>query len=710
MGCGSSAPVAADLSHLTGAERAAVLSPPLVAQQQSSKALLDAPSSPRAQAADFAKKSSAASLASAASAASAASSTASHAQAGAAAPHAASSAAAASPAAAGAEKRGRTDGLSYSPTTGAVVGDAAGAAAQAAAEAHGIPSFPDELTHRLQPSLRPLSERYEIDKKVLGVGGFGEVRGCTRRADGRRMAVKTISKLKFAGEAERALMVDEVQLMHRVRGHANVVELAEWSEDQANFYMIVELCTGGELMERIVKEDHFSERVASRLFRQMAAGVQWCHSRLVCHRDIKPENFLFESREPGALLKITDFGLACVGTQTHAAGGSAPQAAHASQRATRSFLRPSLTPSRLLPPSPPPPLPPQRASLPQPLASADALIEDACGSAYYIAPEVFQRAYSKEADVFSLGVNLFLMLSGTVPFGAHAKTEEAIYSALQTEPLRFEGAWQRTTPAVRELLSGLLEKTPEKRYTLAQVLAHPWVAGDAASDTKIDRTVLASLMNFTAKNKFKKEALRLAASAMTASDVAQLRAAFMRLDADNSGFITFSELTAEVGKLGVSDYTRIGEAMGQMDADGDGQISYEEFITAVVDRQLVHHQNKVWWAFCEYDLDGDGKITRDELSRALAMNGEAPERLAGYIAEFDTDGDGSINYEEFMRMLLPKDVKFRVKREVPVSESRKAALVAEVTAKSAAAAAAATAALAAAEEAAVAKAASAALR
>ena len=125
------------------------------------------------------------------------------------------------------------------------------------------------------------------------------------------MAVKSISKLKFAGEHERTLMVDEVQLMHRVRGHVNVVELAEWCEDQANFYMVVEICGGGELMERIVQQDHFSERVASRLFRQMAAGVQWCHSRLVCHRDIKPENFLFEGRGDGALLKLTDFGLAC---------------------------------------------------------------------------------------------------------------------------------------------------------------------------------------------------------------------------------------------------------------------------------------------------------------------------------------------------------------------------------------------------------------
>ena len=287
----------------------------------------------------------------------------------------------------------------------------------------------------------------------------------------------------------------------------------------------------------------------------------------------------------------------------------------------------------------------------------------AAGSAYYIAPEVFRGAYSKEADIFSLGVNLFLMLSGSVPFGARARTEEAIYAALQNETLRFEGTWERATPAVRELLSGLLEKDPAKRYTLAQVLAHPWVAGDAASDASIDRSILSSLLSFTAKNKFKKEALRLAATAMTAQDVARLREAFMRIDADNSGFITASELGEEVSKLGVADSDRIKVAMREMDADGDGKVSYDEFITAVVDRQLVHHQNMIWFAFCESDLDGDGTITRDELNRALVMHGEPPEKVAAYIGEFDTNGDGSIDYEEFMRMLLPKDVKVSRERE-----------------------------------------------
>lgn len=83
--------------------------------------------------------------------------------------------------------------------------------------------------------------------------------------------------------------------------------------------------------------------------------------------------------------------------------------------------------------------------------------------------------------------------------------------------------------------------------------------------------------------------------------------------------------------------------MRQLDTDGDGHISYEEFLTATAERQLINHQNHVWWAFCQYDRDGDGYITADELKEAL--DEESAERIDEYIQEFDRNGDGVIDYE-----------------------------------------------------------------
>jgi len=452
--------------------------------------------------------------------------------------------------------------------------------------------------------------------KILGVGGFGEVRLAIRKSDGKQLAIKKISKIKFRGDKERDLMVNEVKLMYRVRGCEFVVELIEWAEDLANFYMVVELCEGGELMTRIIEAEHFSERVAAAYFQQMCLGLKHVHENLVVHRDIKPENFLLDSKDTNAKVKLTDFGLS-IG-----------------------------------------------------IPYADTVLDEACGSAYYIAPEMFKGEYTKEADIFSLGVNLFLMLSGTVPFGAEANSDAQIYKAIKHDPLVFGSEWDNSTAAIKELLMGLLEKDPKKRYTLVQALNHPWVTGVAASTSKVDAKVISSLISFNRNNKFKKNALNLIASTFEASEVAMLREQFIKIDQDNSGQINLAELRAAIEKTGQKSGESINNAIANIDVDGDGSISYEEFLAAVIERQLIHRQNKVWWAFCEYDQDSDGKITVEELKKALTEQGvskdgettkETNEKVASYIAEYDLNGDGVIDYEEFMKMLLPKDTKYKIK-------------------------------------------------
>ena len=103
----------------------------------------------------------------------------------------------------------------------------------------------------------------------------------------RSVAVKILSKIKFAEEQDHADMVQEVEMMERVTGHPHVVEMYDYFEDRAGFWIVVELCTGGELMERIVQTSSFSERLASRYFRQMLEGLKWCHDHHVVHRDLK---------------------------------------------------------------------------------------------------------------------------------------------------------------------------------------------------------------------------------------------------------------------------------------------------------------------------------------------------------------------------------------------------------------------------------------
>ena len=446
----------------------------------------------------------------------------------------------------------------------------------------------------LAPSLRQISERYSVTSVVLGKGGFGEVRLAHRLCDGVKVGVKIISKVKFRGEEERRLMMLEAELHHRVTGHPNVTALLEWLEDPGNFYMVLELATGGELMERIVSMRSFSERTAAKYFKQMALGLNHIHSKLVVHRDLKPENFLLANDSEEAVIKITDFGLS------------------------------------------------------SPLPSPSAVLTDPCGSAFYIAPEIFSRAYTKAVDVWALGVILYLLLSGNVPFGASAKCETDVYTAIKHEALQFGPEWNTLTGHARELVSGLLEKDPHKRYTLEQALAHPWVAGESAPDAPIAASLVESLRTFNAQNKFKKAALKMVASSLSAADVAALRASFHKIDSDNTGYLSYAEMKTALENMGISggdDVTR--SIIENIDADGDGQISYEEFLVAALDRKLLEHQKNIWWAFCEYDLDGDGRITAEEIRQVLGGN-ESKENVQRMISEFDVNGDGFIDYSEFM--------------------------------------------------------------
>lgn len=444
---------------------------------------------------------------------------------------------------------------------------------------------------------------YTLGRKI-GAGGFAEVQEGTDIRTGKVYAVKVLSKLVYAAEKDREHMRTEVELMAKLVGHPNVVNLHETYEDKKNFYLVMEYCTGNELMAVIEKMRTFTEQDAARMFRQMCLGVQWCHQHRVVHRDLKPENFLFADAGEQAALKLADFGLATE------------------------------------------------------IKEQDSIIHDACGSAYYIAPEVFTRRYTKAVDVWSLGIILYLLLSGTVPFGFHAEEEAAVYKEIQTKPMKMEGAeWSHTTAAARELISGLLEKDPAKRYTIEQALEHPWVTGEAGT-APISKSIIKSMQNFNRKNKFKKDALKLIASTLSAVEVQKLRQTFHEIDADHTGTISFVEMAQACKRMNLD--VDLESMMRTMDEDGDGVINYDEFITATADRQLVHHQNNIWWAFCEYDTNGDGFITAEELRAALGEGDR--EQAAKYLAEFDRDNDGKIDYEEFMRMVLPKDLRIRIAR------------------------------------------------
>ncbi|XP_052874235.1 CDPK-related kinase 4-like isoform X2 [Gossypium arboreum] len=267
-----------------------------------------------------------------------------------------------------------------------------------------------------------LGAKFELGKEV-GRGHFGHTcwaKGKKGEVKGKSVAVKIISKAKMTSAISVEDVRREVKILKALSGHKNMIKFHDAFEDANNVYIVMELCEGGELLDRILSRGgRYTEGDAKNIIVQILSVVAFCHLQGVVHRDLKPENFLFTTRDEDAPMKIIDFGLS-------------------------DFIRP------------------------------DQRLNDIVGSAYYVAPEVLHRSYSVEADMWSIGVITYILLCGSRPFWA--RTESGIFrSVLRADPNFDDSPWPSVSLEAKDFVKRLLNKDHRKRMTAAQALAHPWL-------------------------------------------------------------------------------------------------------------------------------------------------------------------------------------------------------------------------------------------
>ncbi|CAI9292555.1 unnamed protein product [Lactuca saligna] len=434
--------------------------------------------------------------------------------------------------------------------------------------------------------------------KELGRGQFGVTYLCTENSSGHTYACKSILKRKLASKNDKEDIKREIQIMQHLSGQPNIVEFKGTYEDRQSVHLVMELCAGGELFDRIIAQGHYTEKAAATICRQIVNVVHVCHFMGVMHRDLKPENFLLSSKDENSMLKATDFGLSV-------------------------FIE------------------------------EGKVHRDIVGSAYYVAPEVLRRSYGKEIDIWSAGVMLYILLSGVPPFWA--ETEKGIFDAILEGVIDFESQpWPSISRSAKDLVRKMLTQDPRKRITSAQVLEHPWLReGGEALDKPIDSAVLSRMKQFRAMNKLKKLALKVIAESMSEEEIKGLKAMFVNMDTDNSGSITYEELKSGLARLGSKlSEAEVKQLMEAADVDGNGTIDYIEFITATMHRHRLERDEHLYKAFCHFDTDNSGYITMDELEKAMKEYGMGDEAtIKDIISEVDTDNDGRINYEEFCAMM-----------------------------------------------------------
>ncbi|CAN6445283.1 unnamed protein product [Victoria cruziana] len=423
---------------------------------------------------------------------------------------------------------------------------------------------------------------YKIGKK-LGQGQFGTTYLCVHKVSGEQFACKSIPKRKLLCQEDYEDVRREVEIMRHLRGHPNVVTIVGAFEDAIFVHLVMELCAGGELFDRIIQKGHYSERKAAGLIRTIVGVVEACHSSGVMHRDLKPENFLFADAREEAPLKTIDFGLSI-------------------------FYK-----------------------------SGDFFF-DVVGSPYYVAPEVLKKHYGPQADVWSAGVILYILLSGVPPFWA--ETEQGIFRQILQGPLDFQSEpWPGISENAKDLIRNMLNRNPKKRFTAREVLNHPWIVDDSvALDKPLDSTVISRLKQFSAMNKLKKMALRVIAESLSEEEIGGLKDIFQMIDTDNSGTITFEELKEGLKKVGSELMeSEIRSLMDAADIDNNGTLDYGEFLAATVHLNKMEKEEVLFNAFSFFDKDGSGYITIDELQQACSEFGLTDVHLDEMIKEIDQD-------------------------------------------------------------------------
>jgi calcium-dependent protein kinase len=153
-----------------------------------------------------------------------------------------------------------------------------------------------------------LKEKYTLGRK-LGQGQFGTTFLCLEKGSNKQFACKSIAKRKLTTQEDVEDVRREIHIMHHLAGHPHVIQIVGAYEDAVAVHVVMELCAGGELFDRIIQRGHYTERKAAELARIIVGVVEACHSLGVMHRDLKPENFLFVDQEEESPLKTIDFGL-----------------------------------------------------------------------------------------------------------------------------------------------------------------------------------------------------------------------------------------------------------------------------------------------------------------------------------------------------------------------------------------------------------------
>ena len=456
-------------------------------------------------------------------------------------------------------------------------------------------------------------EKIYIKKKELGSGAFGEVWLVRHKDLDRDFAMKIIKKRKNKSNDERDIL-NEIEILKKL-DHPKILKVVDFYSTLKKYYIITEYCPEGELFNEIIKVGKFDEGQAAFIINQILKAVLYCHKMNIIQRDIKPENIMITSREKNGCLqvKLIDFGTAKIFEKGH-----------------------------------------QESKY--------------VGSSYYMAPEILKRKYDEKCDLWSIGVILYILLTGRPPFDGN-DDEEILENVKKGVYDKWSYPFPLLSSQAKDLIVKLLQYDPKKRLSAEQALEHQWFK--TAEFKKKDKvnTIAPELAKELIENMTKYKSDNILKCAVIAylvhhitntEECLEASKLFIKIDLNSDGKIEKHELVQGFEKYWNISKKEAKEKVdlifANIDTDFNGFIEYEEFVRAAVNSSIFMSQNYLKFAFNYFDRDASGDITFEEIKKrfiqnAKNSNSKVDKELKKIFDSIDINGDGSISFGEFCKMM-----------------------------------------------------------
>lgn len=440
-----------------------------------------------------------------------------------------------------------------------------------------------------------IRQKYKI-LELIGHGKFGIAYKAERRdAPGELVAIKVMKKNSYL---DKEAIREEIKLLEGLT-HPNIVNYCEEIEDGPYMFIITEYCSGGELIDYITSKPTFNESDVADIINKLLCALDYCHSKNIAHRDVKPENIMYSSNDDQAELKLIDFGLA--------------------KRSTDSLGYQTIV-----------------------------------GAPYYVAPEVIEGEYTKACDIWSTGVLLHLLLSGSVAFAGKSTVD--VFRSITKGHVNLEtSAWDKVSPPAKNLLLKLLDTDEAKRLTAAEALQHRWfkeVKTFTPELNLLDNSVITLLKQYQGIVKFQRTCLYTIVSNLEEEEITKLATTFHKADKESTGYITIKNLV----KAFHNSHPNINITNLIPLVEVQRQINYGELVALALNVKQFLVQEQLWELFQCFNA-GNGYLSVESMKKLLYKSGHSTEDIK-VILKKDILKCKRICFNQFVSILSDIHFKF----------------------------------------------------